>query len=150
MNPIAEADLKFGLEAEKIIKKHLEETFGNLTKTEDPYHNLDFYNDKVYVEFKRRRCTYGQYPDLMFELCKIEKGLELIEEGVRIFFVWGCNNGSYYWELKERDKEYFKAMGGRNDRGKDEYKILAHIKNRYIKPLHEDLVLDPPLHISCS
>ena len=43
---------------------------------------MDFYNEKCYVEFKRRRCNFGQYPDLMFELCKIEKGLELIEEGL--------------------------------------------------------------------
>jgi hypothetical protein len=141
MNPVLKADLKFGLEAEKIIKTHLEKSFNKLTKTEDQHHNFDFYNKECYVEFKRRRINFGQYPDLMFELCKINKGLELIKEGYRVFFVWGCNDGCYYWELLEEDKEYFKAIGGRSDRGRDEYKVLAHIKNCFIKPLPNSVLL---------
>ena len=75
---------------------------------------------------------------------KIKDGIKFCKNNVggRCFFVWRCigKNGNkwgeesyHYWELK--DGEWFKGMGGRFDRGKDEWKLLCKIKNEYIKPL---------------
>jgi len=57
----------------------------------------------------------------------------------RCFFLWRCINdgwgkeGFYYWEYNKDEVDI--KWGGRNDRGKDEYKLLVAIKNEYIKPL---------------
>ena len=70
---------------------------------------------------------------MFFDEGKIEEGFKYVNNGKRVFFVWECNNGLFYWELKEN--EYFIEIGGRVDRGKDERKRLANINIEHIKPL---------------
>ena len=133
-------DLKFGLNSEDTSKKYLEEKFGKLEKT-DKYNKFDFVNDKYKIELKTRKCNFGQYPDLQFELGKIEEGKKYLLENPdnEVYFIWRCINEGwgkeafYYWKYKE--DEYFEGEGGRFDRGYGEWKTLAKIKNQYIKPL---------------
>ena len=149
-NPQFLKDLELGLKSEDSSMPYLEEIFGELWNTGkdlgQTYNKYDFRSKTkpLKVELKTRRCDYGDYPDLQFELGKIENGIKFIKDNPdgRCFFVWRCigKHGNkwgkerfYYWELK--DGEWFKGMGGRNDRGKDEWRLLCKIKNEYINPL---------------
>jgi len=133
-------DLKFGLKSEDTAKIILEKHFGELFKL-DKYNKFDFRNDRYRIELKTRRCKFGDYPDLQFELGKIIEARKYKEENPEkeCFFVWRCigdgwgEEGFYYWKYNE--EEYFEGEGGRNDRGLDEWKILAKIKNEFIRPL---------------
>mgnify|MGYP003133914463 CR=1 FL=1 len=145
MNSKVQSDLKFGFKSEDESQKYLEQIFGELKNTrtddKDQYNKFDYRNDKCKIELKTRKCRFGQYPDLYFELGKIKEGIKYKKENPdkKVFFIWRCvytswkEEGYYYWELNE--EEYNTGYGGRNDRGKDEYKILVKIKNEYIKPL---------------
>tara|TARA_R110000782_G_scaffold267936_1_gene363813 strand:+ start:6709 stop:7149 length:441 start_codon:yes stop_codon:yes gene_type:complete len=141
MNQILAKDLKFGLGSENTSKKYLEYVFGPLTHTEDKFAKFDFYNENFKVELKTRRCKFGQYPDLYFEKGKIHEGVEWLKKNPdgRCFFLWRCINdgwgkeGFYFWEYNEDELDF--KWGGRDDRGKDEYKMLVAIKNKWIKPL---------------
>ena len=143
-------DLELGLKSEDSSMPFLTQIFGELWNTGKDLGNkwskYDFRSkDKPWkVELKTRRCDFGDYPDLQFELGKIYEGIYFIKknEGGRCFFVWRCigKNGDhwekerfYYWELNE--DEWFKGMGGRTDRGKNEWRMLCKIKNKYINPL---------------
>ena len=70
MNNKKEQDLKFGFSSEDTSKMYLERRFGVLDKT-DKYNKFDFVNDKYKVELKTRKCKFGDYPDLQFEVGKI-------------------------------------------------------------------------------
>jgi len=144
-------DLELGLKSEDSSMPYLTQIFGELWNTGkdlgDKYSRYDFRSkDKPWkIELKTRRIDFdNHYPDLQFELGKIYNGLDFIKnnEGGRCFFVWRCigTNGDkwggerfYYWELN--DEEWFKGMGGRFDRGKDEWKMLCKIKKEHIKNL---------------
>jgi|TARA_R100000482_G_C5119575_1_gene144935 hypothetical protein len=140
-------DLEFGEKSEDSSMVYLEEIFGELYNLRndfgDNFNKYDFRSKEkpIKVELKTRRCKFGQYPDLQFELGKIKDGIKFCKDNPdgRCFFVWRCiydgwgKEGFYYWELK--DGEWFKGMGGRHDRGRDEWKLLCKIKNEYINPL---------------
>lgn len=148
-------DLDFGFKSEMTAKDYLEKYFDCQLKNTniddgDKFNKFDFRGvlkngRKCKIELKTRRCEFGDYPDLQFELGKIEKAIELIEhDDYECFFVWRCikkngqfNNwgedGFYLWEFN--DDEWFKGEGGRVDRGKNEWKMLCKIKNQYIKKM---------------
>ena len=140
MNNKKQQDLKFGFSSEDTSKMYLERRFGVLDKT-DKYNKFDFVNDKYKVELKTRKCKFGDYPDLQFEVGKIVEAKKyLLENPEReVYFIWRCikdgwdEKGFYYWKYNE--DEYFEGEGGRVDRGAGEWKILAKIKNEYINPL---------------
>ena len=71
----------------------------------------------------------------MFGKNKLIKGRELKEANpsLRIFFLWRCLDGVYYWELDS--SEHTIQFSGRTDRGRDERADLVHIKTEDIKPL---------------
>ncbi len=98
MNQVKANDLKYGLSAEERVKEKLDGVFGTLhnNNDENKYAPIDFMNDKYAVEYKRRRIRFGQYPTIMVNISKIVKGREYVAEGKRVFYVWECNNGSYY------------------------------------------------------
>tara|TARA_R110002126_G_scaffold18542_2_gene70847 strand:- start:3037 stop:3444 length:408 start_codon:yes stop_codon:yes gene_type:complete len=130
MNKIKVNDLKFGKLGEIKSAQILQEKFGELFHTEDQYNHFDYYNDKIFLEVKTRNIKGNQYDSLMFELHKIESGLKHMENGFEVWFAWNCKDGIYLWKLNQ--KEYFSKFSGRTDRGCDERRILAHIKNEYI------------------
>ena len=140
MNSKLQSDLEFGFKSEDESLPYLEAIFGKLEKT-DQYNKFDYLNDACKIELKTRKCRFGQYPDLYFELGKIKEGIKFKKDNPdkKVFFIWRClytsekEEGFYYWELNEA--EVNTGYGGRNDRGRDEYKILVKIKNEYIKPL---------------
>tara|TARA_B100001094_G_C18196316_1_gene811492 strand:- start:20347 stop:20820 length:474 start_codon:yes stop_codon:yes gene_type:complete len=150
MNPQYLKDLELGIKSEDSATPSLEKIFGELWNTGkdlgQKWAKYD-YRSKKYpwkIELKTRRCDFGDYPDLQFELGKIKEGIDFIKnnEGGRCFFIWRCigkfgnqwgEERFYYWELNE--DEWFKGMGGRMDRGQDEWKMLCKVNIEHIKPL---------------
>jgi hypothetical protein len=130
MNKTKVNDLKVGKLGEIETAKQLQSKFGNLYHTEDEYDHFDYFNDNVYLEVKTRNIRGRQYDSLMFELHKIESGLRHEEKGFDVWFAWNCFDGIYLWKLNK--DQYFTKFSGRTDRGVDERRILAHIKQEYI------------------
>lgn len=154
-------DLKFGFDSEDTSRPFLNrffkcELYNTRTDDNDKYNKFDYrgevkdnnlpewylkkmYPTKIKVELKTRKCKFGQYPDLQFELGKIKEAQQFLRDHPtgKCYFVWRCiydgwdEKGFVYWEYNK--DEYFTGWGGRNDRGKDEYKTLCKIKNKYIK-----------------
>jgi len=135
MNNRKTQDLAFGMTMEQRIQPTLQETFGDLhnNNDENKFAHIDFKNDLYGVEYKRRRLTFGRYPTLFFEMFKVDEAKKYVKEGKRVFFIWHCDDGLYYWEYDE--DQWFSAWGGRRDRGKIEESDLCNVKNEYIKPL---------------
>tara|TARA_R110001592_G_scaffold82881_2_gene245372 strand:+ start:5154 stop:5591 length:438 start_codon:yes stop_codon:yes gene_type:complete len=140
MNTQKEIDLRYGFKSEEEIHQYLESYFGELLRTDEneemgKYYEFDKYNDKLYLELKTRRINHNQYSSLMFGKNKLIKGRELKEANpsLRIFFLWRCLDGVYYWELDS--SEHTIQFSGRTDRGRDERADLVHIKTEDIKPL---------------
>ncbi len=133
-------DLKVGLKAEKTVKPILERLFGELTKTEDPYHNFDFTNYKYYVEHKRRYIPFGKYDSLIFDKVKYDKYLELKqkEPHKQFFICWSLSSGLYMWEFKENDDEFYLRDKYDVDRGCwDNTKKQICVLNKYIDPFYD-------------
>ena len=142
MNKQKKIDLYFGFQNEDKIHKELEETFGELKNTSDnedygKHFEFDKYNDKCFLEIKSRRIPHNKYMSLMFGFNKYEKGNKLIEEDkdLRIFYIWKCTDGLFYWEHGSSDYEI--KFSGRMDRGCDERADLVHISQENIKPLKD-------------
>lgn len=126
-------DLKLGLDAEKSIKPILESVFGELKpkrNTNDPF---DFDGDNKVIELKTRRIKHNQYDTLFFGKNKYDKGCQYLEEGVRVYYVFNCLDGIYYWEQNEN--ECFHKRGGRFDRGRPEVQMLTNVPTKYLKKI---------------
>lgn len=138
MNTIKKNDLLVGEKSEKDMITNFSKMFGELNFTKQ-YDNFDFFNDEFYIELKTRNIKHNQYKTLYFSEYKYYKGLELLKHNKRIIFIWRCNDGCYFWELKEdnHETEGFLAQGGRTDRGKREIYNLFNVKSEFIKPLEE-------------
>ena len=126
-------DISQGLKMEEILKPVFENKFGSLNYTSH-YDNFDYENDKVMIELKTRNCNWGQYPSLIFSTAKINKAIDLSlnpDFKKEIYFFWKLNDGLYYWKY-DKD-EWVINIGGRNDRGINEFKDVVHIDNQFIK-----------------
>jgi hypothetical protein len=133
MNNIKKKDLQKGLRMEQILKPIFENKFGQLSYTPH-FDNFDYENENVLIELKTRNAVWEQYPSLMFSTAKINKAKKLHEQehfNKEIYFFWKLNNGLYYWKYNK--EEYEINIGGRNDRGINEYQEVVYIKNEYIK-----------------
>lgn len=122
-------DLKFGLSEEIRIKKLLEDNFGSLESL-DKYNPFDFENDKYLLELKSRRVTHNLYPTAMVNYSKLLKTKDTTKTRVIIF---NYTDGIYYWIVN--DDEYSTGLGGRNDRGLDEFSKMAYISKDILKLL---------------
>jgi len=139
MNKIKKADLANGLKMEEILKPVFENKFGSLEYTSH-WDNFDYSNDKVLIELKNRKAKWGQYPSLMFSTAKLKKAQKLNKDkdfDKEIYFFWKLTDGLYFWKY-DKD-EYDINIGGRNDRGCDEYQEVVFIKNQFIKN-YNDLI----------
>jgi hypothetical protein len=133
MNNIKRHDIANGLKMEEILKPIFENKFGQLEYTSH-YDNFDYSNDNVLIELKNRNAKWKQYPSLMFSTAKLKKAQKLNKDkdfNKEIYFFWKLKDGLFYWKYDEA--EYEINIGGRNDRGCDEYQEVVFIKNEYIK-----------------
>ena len=122
-------DLTFGLSEEIRIKTILEDNFGSLESL-DKYNPFDFENDKYLLELKSRRVTHNQYPTAMVNYSKLVKTKDTTKTRIIIF---NYTDGIYYWLVNE--DEYSTGLGGRNDRGLDEFSKMAYVPKENLKLL---------------
>jgi len=120
-NPQYKSDLEFGLTAEIDVKGILENKFGKLKKL-GKYHPFDFENNEYLIELKSRRINHNHYPTAMINLSKLEKTNNIKKNRIIAF---NYMDGIYYWKV---DDNYTTGIGGRNDRGIDEFSDMAFIK----------------------
>ena len=52
---------------------------------------------------------------------------------MRVYYVFNCLDGIYYWE--QREGECFHKKGGRFDRGRPEVQLLTNVPTKYLKKL---------------
>ena len=140
MNEIQKKDLRYGYQSESDIHEFLETYFGKLQNTKDnqdmgEFYEFDKYNENVFIEMKTRRIKHNQYNSLMFGKNKLNKAKKLKEENplIRVFFLWRCLDGVYYWELDS--STYDIKFSGRTDRGKDERADLVHVATKDLTSL---------------
>jgi hypothetical protein len=115
-----QSDLQFGLTAELDVKNNLENEFGSLTQL-DKYNPFDFENDEYLIELKSRRINHNQYPTTMVNLSKLKRTENTTKQRVIVF---NYMDGLYKWTV---DDNYTTGIGGRCDRGLDEYSQMAYI-----------------------
>ena len=102
----------------------------NLSKTGE-MDILDFYNKEkdIYFEIKSRRNNYNTYPTTMIGYNKIIEARKY----KTVYFIFIFEDGDYYYKFNP-DDNFEISFGGRNDRGKAEYKKYCYIPiNKLIK-----------------
>lgn len=133
MNNKKSLDLKFGLDAEVNIKDELDKYFPNVKKKKVSNDPFDFDIDNGVIEVKSRRIPHDKYDTLFFGKNKYDKGVFYQEEGLRVYYVFNCSDGIYYWE--QNSDECFHKKGGRFDRGRPEVQLLTNVPIKYLKKL---------------
>lgn len=126
MNTKLNKDLSMGRKNENKFKNFLEESENIILKRfRDKYSELDFRCGKRLIELKSRNNPHNRYPDTMCGYNKIIKARKKIKIGytVEIYFLF--TDGLYKWNFV--DDAFNVRMGGRDDRGKYEYKDYAYI-----------------------
>jgi hypothetical protein len=115
-------DLAFGFGKEEsefsLIKNALD---SNLVKT-PPNYVFDYESNESLVELKSRRNTKDKYPDTMVGKNKLDACNKTSKHA---YFVFSFTDGLYYWKYNENDLTNGNVTfrrGGRNDRGKPEWK----------------------------
>jgi len=139
MNAIKIKDLSFGTMNEQKVLRYLNKRKrfnGSLRKTENQYETFDFENDNYICELKSRRVPSKRYPTAMCGLNKVKDIRKYPNKKIRFYFLF--TDGLYYWDYKKNtagsliENEWFCALGGRSDRGKDEHTMMLHIKRDYL------------------
>ena len=130
-------DLEFGLNAENDLLPILEKRFGSLTKKKVKNDPFDYDGDNLVIELKSRRIKHNKYESLFFGKNKYDKGIAYQKESVRVYYVFNCLDGLYYWEQNE--DECFHKSGGRFDRGRPEVQMLTNVPTKYLKKLEVEV-----------
>jgi hypothetical protein len=123
-------ELQWGLKQERIVKPKLEIYFKMPLKKTGDKDVFDFINEenKVLIELKSRRNKKHKYPTTMIGNNKWEKSIEKLDEGWTIYYVFNfVDKLCHYKFLKENINKVKKGVGGRCDRGQNEFKYYRYI-----------------------
>jgi len=130
-------DTEFGLSKEdeyyEIFKDCFDET---LLKSINKYDLFDYIGDECLIELKSRRNTHNKYPDTMIGYNKIEFAKTSSKD---IVFCFSFTDGLYYYKFDKQDlinNNLRIDEGGRNDRGRNEYKQYCYIPIKLLKLLN--------------
>jgi hypothetical protein len=136
MNYIKNNDLNFGYLKEEEALEAIQNKFSNcLQKVKNKYFVFDYSCDSCYVELKSRRNTHDKYPDTMVGKNKIDFAKKSDRP---VYFCFSFTDGLYFWKYNEEDMKTGNVefrTGGRNDRGKEEYKDYAFIKTNILEKI---------------
>lgn len=112
-------DLQTGLSGENQILPIINKKFGTTFSRTGKYCTYDFESNNVRVELKTRNNSSNKYPTTLFGANKIED----IDNDYEYYFVFKFTDKIMYIQY---DEELFRTFssgrGGRNDRGREEYK----------------------------
>jgi hypothetical protein len=134
MNPIKLKDLKRGFYEEGRMKAVLEKYHNTtLEKTADNF-VFDYKTDTAYYEIKSRNCAFARYPTTMVGKNKFDFANELPDK--EFYFVFCFTDGDFIYHYNRQHRLYF-DIGGRNDRGKDEYKEYCYIPTWHLSRIDQ-------------
>ena len=132
MNLIKQKDLIKGSLEEIRIKSIINEYFNcDVNKTDDN-HPMDYIDTNTYFEIKSRNNNYKKYPTTMIGKNKVDFANKNPDK--TFYFIFSFYDGDYYYKYNKSDKLDF-GIGGRNDRGKNEYKQYCYIDISYLSKL---------------
>lgn len=132
---IRQQDIELGKKGEEDVLPLLREKIDKYLCKTSQYATMDFISPKSYVEVKTRSCRHDTYSTQMIGVNKIEFALKSFRD---CYLVFNFADGVFYWKVNKEDIEngdLYYAMGGRCDRGRDERKIYAYIKNHLLTSL---------------
>lgn len=125
MNYIKEHDILVGDMNEELISMYYKDKYNiNLIKLPQN-HEMDFIdsNRKMYIEVKSRNCKHDKYPTTMVGVNKFIYASKCNKD---VYFVFAFNDGNYYYKYNNNDI-FDIDVGGRKDRGLNEYKDYVYI-----------------------
>jgi hypothetical protein len=94
---------------EEFYKPIIEKDIKEELKSNNTFNLFDFENFQFKIELKTREVTLDKYKTTIVGFDKIEKGLEYIEEGLRVIFYFGFKeSGLYKFELNNENYKEFK------------------------------------------
>lgn len=134
--PFNQKDYEIGLKNEHNTKPILESYFGCKLNEQDRFNTFDYISqdNSIYIELKCRNNTHSKYPTTMVGMNKVIKGYDLINMEKTVKFCFKFTDGLYYYELKDNNNNGDINIGGRNDRGREEYKPYLYIPiNKLVK-----------------
>ena len=133
LNPVKLNDLDFGMKKEISELDKIRNRFSNSLKLTKNFFVFDYVSKECYVELKSRRNKLNTYPDTMVGKNKINYA-ETADRPV--YFVFSFIDGLYYWKYNKEDIQNGSvrfSVGGRCDRGRDEYKDYAYISTKILQ-----------------
>jgi len=137
-NPRYIEDMKIGETGEDTSHPLLESVFGELKRTTYKYNRFDYTNEEYIIELKTRPTSnhnaYDRDGGLMFNYSKLEEYKKKGDKR-KLIVAFNCKDGLYYWEYNENN--YTTGIGGRNDRGCDEYREMAFIPSKDMITIYE-------------
>ncbi len=94
-----------------IINKYFDCNFQR--NENDIFDILDFKDDEknIIVEIKGRRISSSKYPDTLITSNKITEGLNKIDDGYKVYFVFVFTDKIFEYELKEDQSFKVKFIG---------------------------------------
>jgi hypothetical protein len=123
-------DLEMGDLNEELIEQIIIDVYNFKPNKTEKNHPMDFYNNDYYFEVKSRRCNHDTYPTTMIGLNKIEFAYNTNR---KVVFLFSFDDGVYQYIFDKNDN-FNIGIGGRNDRGKPEYKKYIYIPiNKLVK-----------------
>jgi hypothetical protein len=94
---------------EEFYKPIIEKDIKEQLKNNNTFNLFDFENFQFKIELKTREVTLDKYKTTIVGYDKIEKGLEYIEEGLRVIFYFGFKeSGLYKFELNNENYKELK------------------------------------------
>jgi hypothetical protein len=133
MNPVKLNDLSFGLKKEITELERIKNRFSKSLKRTNTFFEFDYVSPECYVELKSRRNKLNTYPDTMVGKNK----MDYAETADRpVYFVFSFIDGLYFWKYNKEDitnNNVIFRVGGRSDRGRDEYKDYAYISTNILQ-----------------
>ena len=135
VNAVKLIDLEFGLKKEISEIEKIRNKFSNRLKPTNNFFVFDYVSRDCYVELKARRNKKNTYPDTMVGKNK----MDYAETADRpVYFVFSFIDGLYYWKYNKEDIINGNVrfdIGGRCDRGRNEYKPYAYIKTDILEEI---------------
>jgi len=94
---------------EEFYKPIIEKDIKEQLKNNNTFNLFDFENDNFKIELKTREVERLKYKTTIVGYDKIEKGLEYIQEGLRVIFYFGFKeNGLFKFELNNENYKELK------------------------------------------
>jgi hypothetical protein len=138
MNKIKQLNIKQGKKTEFDLKRIIERSFNVLVKKLPPNHPFDYKDEQnIHYEIKGRNNNYNKYDTTMIGQNKIEYANKFDND---FYLIFSFYDGNYYYKYN-RNNDNNKLIfdkGGRNDRGRPEYKEYCYIPISELIFLHPD------------